>query len=468
MVTDVNSLITIQRSRIAATAVIAIATTVATLTVRADDNPTVATVAGIAAGQVRALEGPSTAAAGPSDVSKASVKASGDVSAASTQITHAWPVQSANGLIVGRVQAAAPFSDSSTPKADLGSVSALTAGVNARVDANFLWVTSNDENKAVVKRFQDSLDALCDQFIEDVVGSPYYFKPIIGGAAPDPRPIIYAADQQIPLSGQNSHSCGELLTLPAAMKELLSQFNDAIKKRNEPRTARNKAREKENAQRDKRNAALPAGKSLEEKEALEPLEPELKLLPGWQERATAAFRRMTHVESARFSLLQSVGLSFLGNQHSYSYVTAAAPSKILKQSDEGYGIGLNYTALLTNMSIIIGYSYERPFKAGQGQQICSPVGTSTSTTCSSAAVGAPVRTTAHIASLETRILFGSSLALGPRVEYDTVAANLGVKLPVYFVADTDKILTGGIEVGWTKNGGYQGAVVIEKAFSFLD
>jgi hypothetical protein len=45
---------------------------------------------------------------------------------------------------------------------------------------------------------------------------------------------------------------------------------------------------------------------------------------------------------------------------------------------------------------------------------------------------------------------------------------LGVKLPVYFVADAKKILTGGLEVGWTKSAGYQGAVVIEKAFSFLD
>lgn len=57
--------------------------------------------------------------------------------------------------------------------------------------------------------------------------------------------------------------------------------------------------------------------------------------------------------------------------------------------------------------------------------------------------------------------------------YVSAAAALGgkmsdIKLPVYFVPDAKKILTGGLEVGWTKSAGYQGAVVIEKAFSFLD
>jgi len=428
-------------------------------TARADDGDAVSTVANVAATQVRAFDGPSTAAAGPSDVSKASVKA-GDSSAAATQITHAWPVQSLDGLIVGRVQAAAPFTDTNTPKPDLGSVSALSAGVNAGLDANYLWVTAN-EKAPVLKQFQAALDAICNDFVEDALGSPYYFTPIAGRTT-DPAPYLYSA------ALQGTHSCGELLTQPSAMKDLISQLNDKIKTRNGERDKRNAERAKRNKDRERRNAPKTAAEPQEPLEALETPEPELKLVPGWQGRAKAAYEKMNHVESARFSLLQSVGISVVGNQHSYSYVTAAAPSKVLKQSDEGYGIGLNYTALLRSMSIIVGYSYERPFKAGMGQQVCSPIGTSTSTTCSTAAVGAPARTTAHIVSLETRVLFGSSLAIAPRIEYDTTAANLGVKLPVYFVANASKILTGGLEVGWTKTTGYQGAVVIEKAFSFLD
>jgi hypothetical protein len=36
------------------------------------------------------------------------------------------------------------------------------------------------------------------------------------------------------------------------------------------------------------------------------------------------------------------------------------------------------------------------------------------------------------------------------------------------VAKAKSPLNGGIEVGWTRSAGYQGAVMIQKAFSFLE
>jgi len=118
------------------------------------------------------------------------------------------------------------------------------------------------------------------------------------------------------------------------------------------------------------------------------------------------------------------------------------------------------------MSIIAGFSYERPFKNGKGQQVCNPIGMSTSTTCSTASVGAPTRIYSRIFSLEGRLLLVGSFAMGPRVEYDEATSNYGIKLPLYFVPNAKKLLTGGLEFGWTKQNRYQGAIVIQKAFSF--
>jgi hypothetical protein len=396
---------------------------------RADDGTN------LAANEVRNFDAPSSNTAGPNATTKASVKAAGDNSGASSQLSHAWALNSIDGLFVGRVLAAAPFSDSNTPKPDTGSVSSLSAGVNTRLDGNILWLPK--DRQSTVEAYQATLNSICNAYIRAVLGDPYYY--VLEGKkmpADDPN-----GDHGI--NFQSPHSCYEL-TQADVLQDLVSQLNTAIDKRNNDRAS-----------------AVPPDPTRKEKHVV--------LAPGWADTAKATSARLGKAEQPHFSLLQSVGFSLLGNQHSNSFITATNPSKVMKESDEGYGIGINYTALLRKASIIVGYSYERPFKTGMSQQICSPLGTTTSTTCSTAAIGAPVRTTAHIASVESRVLFGDSVfAIGPRVEYDTNSANLGVKLPVYFVPDAKKILTGGFEVGWTKSAGYQGAVVIEKAFSFLD
>jgi len=307
----------------------------------------------------------------------------------------------------------------------------LSAGVNTRLDGNILWLPK--DKQSTIDAYQATLNGICNNYIRAVLGSPYYYVPSGKQMPADDPNGIYGVNFQSP------HSCYELLQ-PDILPGVVTDLNKAL-------ADRNKAH----------------------KTAHEPEESPIVLPSEWTEIAKATYLKLQNAEQPHFSLLQSVGLSLLGNQHSNSFVLATAPSKVKKESDEGYGLGVNYTALLSKMSIIAGYSYERPFKTGVGQQICSPLGTTTSTTCSTAAIGAPIRTTAHIASLETRVLFGdSAFAIGPRIEYDTTAANLGIKLPVYFVANAKKILTGGFEVGWTKSAGYQGAVVIEKAFSFLD
>lgn len=385
----------------------------------------------LARNQVQSMDAPSANTAGPNATTKASIKASGDNSGASTQIAHAWGIPSLNGLFVGRLLAAAPFSDSNSPKPDTGSVSSLTAGVNTRLDANFLWLPKSKAE--TVNAYHTALSDICNSFIRAVLGSPYYFDVPAGERAPLDDP-----NGTYGVSFQTPHSCYELLQ-PDVLLDVVAMLNKATVTRNQ-----------------KHKAAKEQPENL------------IVLPSAWTDLAKSTYAKLQKAETPHFSLLQSVGISLLGNQHNNSFVEPDAPTKVMKKSDEGYGVGVNYTALFRSASIIVGYSYERPFKTGMSEQICSPLGATTSTTCSTASVGIPTRTTAHIASLETRILFGSVLAIGPRIEYDTASANLGIKLPVYFVADSKKILSGGIEVGWTKTAGYQGTVVIEKAFSFLD
>jgi hypothetical protein len=380
--------------------------------------------------QLQALDGPSSTSVGPSNQSKVTAQAAGDTSQASTQLTHIWPLQGRNGAITGSVMAAAPFSDSNAPKADLGSVSNLLAGTNARLDGGWLFLPSAPEGDKADTVLRD-FNHICDDLIEAALGKPYYCN-----ATPDRLQIEPDARHALALM-KNVPGCPDLARG--------STFSDLVKQLNADIAARNKTR-------------APGA-------AIEPL---LKLDASWQTAAKAATQLFSQLNAKQPSTLHGISLSLLGNQHSYSYVTKASPATVVKQSTEGYGVGANYTAVFQRMSLIVGYSYERPFKGGQGQQVCTPIGTTTSTTCNTATVGAPVRTTARIVSGEARILLNPDLALGPRMEYDTVSANFGIKLPVYFVPDAKKVLTGGLAVGWTKQGRYQGAVVIQKAFSFFN
>jgi hypothetical protein len=190
----------------------------------------------------------------------------------------------------------------------------------------------------------------------------------------------------------------------------------------------------------------------------------LQLQSDWRQAAQQTKFTMA-TPSDNFNLF---GLTVGGNQHNYSYVTTQASSTVVKKNTEGYGIGVSFMQVRSDipLSWIVGYSYEKPYKGGMGDEVCKPIGTSTSTSGSSATVGAPTRGTANITSAEARALVFRQLAFGPRVEYDVSSHNTGIKLPVYLRTSTAKSVTGGVEVGWTRDGHYQGALVFQQAFSF--
>jgi hypothetical protein len=375
---------------------------------------------------LQGLDGPSATSSGPSNSAKISAQASGDTSQASSQLSHLWAITSA-GALSANLLAAAPFSDSNAPKPDIGSVSNLTAGVNTRLDTSWIFLpgalTEDETNSATT-----DYNAICDEFISKSLGGNYYYNATPARQKADPR---------------STYAIG-LFDKVATCQDLAQGSNlaDFVKQANVGIAAQNKSK------------------------AAGTLIPLLEMQTGWRNAAKIARGKFSKFETNRPSTVCSLGLSLLGNEHSYSYVNAASPSKVIKDSTEGYGFGITGAVFFNRVSLLGGFSYERPYKSGQGQQVCSPVGTTTSTSCSTATVGAPTRTTARIISAEARTLVTNTLALGPRLEYDTASSNYGIKLPVYFVPNAKKVLTGGLTVGWTKQNRYQGAITIQKAFSF--
>jgi hypothetical protein len=349
--------------------------------------------------------GPSSNSAGPAGANTASVNASNDKTTASSQLKgdHIF----GDYLAIGNLMAEAPINNAQNNNMDLGSVSALTAGVNERLA---FWAVKFPPGQSDTE--SDERLGICDDFLEAVFGAEgrdyYKFK----------------------LSGKDKKtSCQDLAKhAKGALPDLLKVMNSERKK-----------------------AGLPP----------------LQLLSRWLDYADVASLQFAGIAPA-VKKLDYFGLSVASNQHNYSYVTTAAPTKIAKENTLGYGATLSWMRILQNMSFILGYSYERPFKGGMGEQVCKPIGTSTSTTCSAAMVGAPTRTLANIVSAEFRAIILKDFAMAPRVEYDITGHNIGAKLPLYLRTVTTKSFSGGVEVGWTRDAHFQGALVLTKAFSFYD
>jgi hypothetical protein len=378
---------------------------------------------------LQAVDGPSATSTGPSNATKTSAQASGNTSQGSAQLSHLWAVGNRSAL-GGNLMAAAPFSGDSAPKADVGSVSTLAAGINSRVDASWILLPKPRPERQIDAITTD-YNEICDSFIAKALGSDYYYNPTEARRAKDPQSLNALA------LFKDSPACAAL-TSPSKFSAFVKSANAEIDSRNKQTTPKL------------------------------PLELPLALKSGWRSEAKLAKVKFEKLMAQYPAQLNSFGLSFLGNSHSYSWVAKAAPTKIVKQTDEGYGFGPTYARVLDGISLIAGFSYERPYQGGQGQQICSPIGATTSTSCTTASVGAPTKGISRIYSFEIRAVIVKGFAIAPRLEYDQASANYGINLPVYFVPNAQDILNGGLEFGWTKANRFQGAVVIQKAFNFLN
>jgi len=128
------------------------------------------------------------------------------------------------------------------------------------------------------------------------------------------------------------------------------------------------------------------------------------------------------------------------------------PTSFSDQSETHDGTSFSITGgLILNSSLFYyvggSFRHETAFIGGDEQNICTPIEGSTSTFCRDIAVGAPVRREVNLMQLEMRNFIGSSVALAPRVTYETEKRVWSVEAPIY-LRQGDGPFSGGVNVGW--------------------
>jgi hypothetical protein len=89
-------------------------------------------------------------------------------------------------------------------------------------------------------------------------------------------------------------------------------------------------------------------------------------------------------------------------EQDFSFVLAEDPATKKKSSETGYGAFLAYTYVGRTYLWTAGYSHEESYKAGDKVEICTPIGTTGSTSFSEGTVGSPKKQPAELAFLESR------------------------------------------------------------------
>jgi hypothetical protein len=171
------------------------------------------------------------------------------------------------------------------------------------------------------------------------------------------------------------------------------------------------------------------------------------------------------------SPMYGITLGAKANHQKFSYVLPAAPTVAESSNETGYGLSLSLTRVGHRHLFTLGYSHEESYKAGSKTQICNPIGTTGSLSCSETTLGAPTKKPAELIFLEDRfIVRAGKLALAARVEYDFEESQWAARLPIYFIANKSHQLTAGVALGYTEadDEGFGAAIFVSKAFSFFD
>lgn len=93
------------------------------------------------------------------------------------------------------------------------------------------------------------------------------------------------------------------------------------------------------------------------------------------------------------------------------------------------------------------YRHEEAYVGGGVQNVCTPIGASTSTVCREIAIGGPVRRRSDLVQLEARSFPVAFVGLAPRATYEVNSAEWAFELPIY-LRQGDGPFNGGISVGW--------------------
>jgi hypothetical protein len=185
---------------------------------------------------------------------------------------------------------------------------------------------------------------------------------------------------------------------------------------------------------------------------------------------TEALKKVDAYEKVAAAPIQIFTFGGTVNRDKASYFSQNNLATLVKTHTTGYGAHAAYSLVLPNTVMYsLGFSYERTFKNGDSLQICSPISGSTSSKCQQGSIGAPQGKFSRIVFAESRILLSlNHFALSPRMEYDFTASRFAARLPIYLVPNKDKLLTGGVTLGYVTHGdGFGAAIFVNKAFSFF-
>lgn len=106
-------------------------------------------------------------------------------------------------------------------------------------------------------------------------------------------------------------------------------------------------------------------------------------------------------------------------------------------------------AFKSNTVVTASYRRQVAYKAGDTAQVCSPVGTTDSSTCTEKVLGAPGSPDkTNTLSLEFKQFFGAHFAVAPKINRDFTKSVTGIEAPIYLLRDKTGGLTGGVTLGW--------------------
>lgn len=366
----------------------------------------------------------------------------------------------------------APFDSKKADKVDVGSLSGLTAGTTGTLDVSFLFYrdpTAEDDQNLVTVCTELLKALLVDHEWDDVSDAGFScdhslftldrLKEVVG-VLNERR----AECNKCSNSGADKPSRCALVTL--AIRQACG--GDGTQPSPAALCALARAERTEAcAQCDKLAAGCkrldPRGEAALEKDA--------------QTTLDANRKRIARADRNSFPRYHGFNASFKANREDFTYVLADAPTADPTTAEkQGYGVSLAYSYLGETSLWAGGYSHERTYKAGKKTTLCNPLGSTGSTTCNEASIGAPKLETAELAFVENRLLVSKGkFAIAPRGEYDFKTSDWGVRVPLYFIPSVKPAdaLTGGVAVGYTESDdedldGWGITVFVSKAFSFFD
>jgi len=340
------------------------------------------------------------------------------------------------------VNGEAPLSTKgSTDEVDIGTVSGLTAGSSAKVDLSFMdWPHASEKSTK-------DLTSVCTAEIPNLISGA------TAGTAYDWQQILTWSDSK--------ETCSRAIFNIDTLRSMVDALNSRLKKCDPPPPPLPaNAPPAEQARAKAEQAVCDALKSRGGAKLTE------------KARDPSNLRRiLTQVGNIERTAAPAVTLYTLGttvNRQKVSYFAQNNLSTLVKDNTTGYGAHASYARILGNLMYSFGFSYEKSYKNADAVQVCSPVSGSTSLVCSQGTIGAPKHMFSRILFGELRQLISpGAFALEPRLEYDFTSSKLAARLPIYFAPSKDKVLTGGITLGYVRHGdGFGASMFVNKAFSF--